>query len=104
MTFKEQLKEDTKIFINLDEFAEEIIVDKKKYQGIITHPTHEEPKNEYEGVYSASELKLYLIYDSSLKKYTSGKSVTVNNNFYIVHRAYEEEGIFVLELLERGRF
>lgn len=104
MSFKEQLKNDIDIFINLEEFAEEINIDKKVFKGVITNPKMEDPKYEYEGVYNELDLKLYLESKEELKKYTTGKSITVNNNYYTVYRAYDEEGIFILELTKRGRF
>lgn len=104
MNFKDQIKNDIDIFLNIDEFAEEILIGKKKYRGILTNPANEDPKNEYEGVYNEVDLKLYLVYDDSLKKYTTGKEMIVNEKYYSIHRTFNEEGIFIAELNERSRF
>ena len=44
MNFKEQLKEDIKIFLNLDEFGEEITIQNKKYIGVMERPDNESNK------------------------------------------------------------
>lgn len=104
MNFKEQIKNDIDTFLNIDEFAEEILIGKRKYRGILTNPANEDPKNEYEGVYNVVDLKIYLEYDDSLKKYTTGKDIIVNGKYYFIHRAFNEEGIFIAELNERPKF
>lgn len=104
MNFKEQLKEDIQQFINIDEFAEDVVIDNEKYKAVVTHPIKEDTKNEYEGIFNALDLKIYLPYEKKFRKYTTGKQITVNDDYYIIDRAFNEEGIFTLELKKRERF
>ena len=50
MGFKEQLKEDLEIFLDLEEFGEKFKVDGVEYFGVIEQPNNKTPKEEYEGV------------------------------------------------------
>ena len=82
MNFKEQLKEDIKVFLNLDEFGEEIIIQDKTYIGVMERPDNKMNKEEFE-------------------KYTPGKQIDVNNGTFEVYRSYKEESLFIIELQER---
>ena len=101
MNFKEQLKEDIKIFLNLDEFGEEITIQNKKYIGVMERPDNKMNKDEYEGLSKEVDYILYLEYEAELEKYTAGKQIDVNNETFEVYRSYKEESLFILELQER---
>ena len=52
MDFKEQLKKDIDTFLNIDEFAEKHIINKKELNIIIDNETlKERTKKEYEGIF-----------------------------------------------------
>lgn len=104
MNFKEQLNKDIETFININEFAEEILINDERYVAVVTSPINEDTKNEYEGVFNSLDLKIYLNYEKKLSKYTTGKQIIVNNDYYIIDRAFNEENIFILELKKRERF
>lgn len=101
MNFKEQLKEDIKIFLNLDEFGEEIIIQDKTYIGVMERPDNKTNKDEYEGLSKEVDYILYLEYETELDKYTAGKQIDVNNGTFEVYRSYKEESLFIIELQER---
>lgn len=101
MNFKEQLKEDIKVFLNLDEFGEEIIIQDKTYIGVMERPDNKMNKDEYEGLSKEVDYILYLEYEEELEKYTAGKQIDVNNGTFEVYRSYKEESLFILELQER---
>lgn len=101
MNFKEQLKEDIKVFLNLDEFGEEIIIQDKTYIGVMERPDNKMNKDEYEGLSKEVDYILYLEYEVELEKYTAGKQIDVNNGTFEVYRSYKEESLFILELQER---
>mgnify|MGYP000931982278 FL=1 len=101
MNFKEQLKEDIKVFLNLDEFGEEIIIQDKTYIGVMERPDNKMNKDEYEGLSKEVDYILYLEYEAELEKYTAGKQIDVNNGIFEVYRSYKEESLFILELQER---
>lgn len=101
MNFKEQLKEDIKVFLNLDEFGEEIIIQDKTYIGVMERPDNKMNKDEYEGLSKEVDYILYLEYEAELEKYTAGKQIDVNNETFEVYRSYKEESLFILELQER---
>ena len=64
MNFKEQLKEDIKVFLNLDEFGEEIIIQGKMYIGVMERPDNKMNKDEYEGLSKEVDYILYLEYEA----------------------------------------
>ncbi|WP_338946674.1 hypothetical protein LDK12_05975 [Fusobacterium pseudoperiodonticum] len=101
MNFKEQLKEDIKVFLNLDEFGEEIIIQDKTYIGVMERPDNKMNKDEYEGLSKEVDYILYLEYEAELEKYTAGKQIDVNNGTFEVYRSYKEESLIILELQER---
>ena len=101
MNFKEQLKEDIKVFLNLDEFGEEIIIQDKTYIGVMERPDNKMNKDEYEGLSKEVDYILYLEYEEELEKYTAGKQIDVNNGTFEVYRSYKEESLIILELQER---
>ena len=101
MKIKEQLKEDIKIFLNLDEFGEEIIIQDKTYIGVLERPDNKMNKDEYEGLSKEVDYILYLEYEEELEKYTPGKQIDVNNGTFEVYRSYKEESLFIIELQER---
>lgn len=101
MNFKEQLKEDIKVFLNLDEFGEEIIIQNKTYIGVMERPDNKMNKDEYEGLSKEVDYILYLEYEAELEKYTAGKQIDVNNGTFEVYRSYKEESLIILELQER---
>lgn len=101
MNFKEQLKEDIKVFLNLDEFGEEIIIQDKTYIGVMERPDNKMNKDEYEGLSKEVDYILYLEYEAELEKYTAGKQIDVNNGTFEVYRSYKEESLFIIELQER---
>jgi hypothetical protein len=101
MNFKEQLKEDIKVFLNLDEFGEEIIIQNKMYIGVMERPDNKMNKDEYEGLSKEVDYILYLEYEAELEKYTAGKQIDVNNGTFEVYRSYKEESLIILELQER---
>lgn len=101
MNFKEQLKEDIKVFLNLDEFGEEIIIQDKMYIGVMERPDNKMNKDEYEGLSKEVDYILYLEYEAELEKYTAGKQIDVNNGTFEVYRSYKEESLFIIELQER---
>jgi hypothetical protein len=101
MNFKEQLKEDIKVFLNLDEFGEEIIIQDKMYIGVMERPDNKMNKDEYERLSKEVDYILYLEYEAELEKYTAGKQIDVNNGTFEVYRSYKEESLIILELQER---
>ena len=101
MNFKEQLKEDIKVFLNLDEFGEEKIIQGKTYIGVMERPDNKMNKDEYEGLSKEVDYILYLEYEAELEKYTAGKQIDVNNGTFEVYRSYKEESLIILELQER---
>lgn len=101
MNFKEQLKEDIKVFLNLDEFGEEIIIQGEMYIGVMERPDNKMNKDEYEGLSKEVDYILYLEYEAELEKYTAGKQIDVNNGTFEVYRSYKEESLIILELQER---
>ena len=101
MNFKEQLKEDIKVFLNLDEFGEEIIIQGKTYIGVMERPDNKMNKDEYEGLSKEVDYILYLEYEAELEKYTAGKQIDVNNGTFEVYKSYKEESLFIIELQER---
>lgn len=101
MNFKEQLKEDIKVFLNLDEFGEEITIQDKMYIGVMERPDNKMNKDEYEGLSKEVDYILYLEYEAELEKYTAGKQIDVNNGTFEVYRSYKEESLIILELQER---
>lgn len=101
MNFKEQLKEDIKVFLNLDEFGEEIIIQGEMYIGVMERPDNKMNKDEYEGLSKEVDYILYLEYETELEKYTAGKQIDVNNGTFEVYRSYKEESLIILELQER---
>lgn len=101
MNFKEQLKEDIKVFLNLDEFGEEIIIQGKMYIGVMERPDNKMNKEEYEGLSREVDYILYLEYEEEFEKYTPGKQIDVNNGTFGVYRSYKEESLFIIELQER---
>ena len=101
MNFKEQLKEDIKVFLNLDEFGEEIIIQGEMYIGVMERPDNKMNKDEYEGLSKEVDYILYLGYEAELEKYTAGKQIDVNNGTFEVYRSYKEESLIILELQER---
>lgn len=101
MNFKEQLKEDIKVFLNLDEFGEEIIIQDKTYIGVMERPDNKMNKEEYEGLSREIDYILYLEYEEEFEKYTHGKQIDVNNGTFEVYRSYKEESLFIIELQER---
>lgn len=47
--FKDMLKEDLEIFINIEEMGERVTINEKDYQGVLEHPNNEFT-GEYEGI------------------------------------------------------
>ena len=101
MNFKEQLKEDIKVFLNLDEFGEEIIIQDKTYIGVMERPDNKMNKEEYEGLSREIDYILYLEDEEEFEKDTPGKQIDVNNGTFEVYRSYKEESLFIIELQER---
>lgn len=104
MNFKEQLKDDLDIFLNIDEFGETFFLDGIEYTGVIEQPVDETPKEEYEGIIREIDYIVYLKYNKSLNQYTNEKKVKLNEKILMVHRAYRDEDLFVLELVERVKY
>lgn len=104
--FKDMLKEDLKIFINIEEMGERVTINEKDYQGVLEHPSNEFT-GEYEGINTAISLILYIKYDSKdkdLKNIKLGKALKVNSEIYIVNNVYVEEGILIIKLEEKEGF
>ena len=104
MGFKEQLKEDLEIFLDLEEFGEKFKVDGVEYFGVIEQPNNKTQKEEYEGVIKDLDFIIYTKYQKDLEKYSAGKEFSLNGRKLIVNRNYVEEGLMVIELYERGTY
>ena len=104
MGFKEQLKEDLEIFLDLEEFGEKFKVDGVEYFGVIEQPDNKTPKEEYEGVIKDLDFIIYTKHQKDLEKYSAGKEFSLNGRKLIVNRNYIEEGLMVIELYERGTY
>lgn len=97
--FKKMLREDINIFLNVDEFGEEITINDEKYIAVIETPDKDFSFVE-EGIATAVDVILYIKERTELKKYRTGKSITVNGNPYIINNSYEEEGMRIIKLSE----
>lgn len=98
--FKEILREDLNIFINIDEMGEKVIIEGKEYIGILEHPDRDF-KEEYEGIGEGISLIIYLKEKPDIQGKETGKSLEVNEKIYIINDSYEEEGLYVIKLSER---
>lgn len=97
--FKTMLKEDLKIFLNIDELGEIITINNKEYNAVIEYPSKEFSIGE-EGIAEAVSFIIYLEEMSELKKYKTGKSIIINGNPYIINHSYVEEGLRIIKLSE----
>lgn len=97
--FKKMLREDIDIFLNIDEFGENIIINDIEYTAVIEHPEKDFSIVE-DGIAEAIAIILYLREKDEFKKYKTGKSITVNSSQYIINDSYEEEGMRIIKLSE----
>lgn len=97
--FKDMLKEDLEIFINIEEMGERVTINEKDYQGVLEHPNNEFT-GEYEGITEAIALIVYLQEQEEFKKFKTGKAIEINNSTYIINNTYVEEGLRIIRLTE----
>lgn len=106
MTFKEQIEADIKnVFINIDEFGEEHLVNSQKMTVIIDDLEHIDRERRYkyshamygDGVYIRQKL-IYVKASDFGALPAIGRSVTFDGKVYIVTSAINEDGIYSIEL------
>lgn len=100
MSFKDMLKDDLDIFISPEEFAEDIKIGEKIYQGILTYNS-DKYKQVYEGVIVGIDIIISLKYDPELyQRYKPGKTILVNDEVCIVNNANVTEELLTFYLLK----
>lgn len=101
MSFKKMLEEDVdNIFLNQEEFADDINVNGSLYKGILDYKTTESAKVVVDGVYESDEANLYLkpSEDFLTSRYKKGKSIEINDETFIIKGVAKEAGMLVFKL------
>ncbi|MBR8701155.1 hypothetical protein IX317_001847 [Fusobacterium sp. DD29] len=102
--FKDMLEEDIDIFLNIDEFGEELDIDGEKFIGIIEHIERDYRDQDTILSMNAIAVVLYLYDKKELRKYKKGKAITVNNTTYILNNSYVENGMRIMKLEENSGY
>lgn len=104
MNFKEMLKSDLDIFINLDEFAEMVKIGDKEYPAILTYSS-DETAQVYDGIIIKVDLTISMKHDEEIfNRYIEGTAVNINDVPYIVNKVHSVDGILTYYLLKsQGR-
>lgn len=101
MSFKKMLEEDVdNIFLNQEEFADDINVNGNVYKGILDYKTTESAKVVVGGVYESDEANLYLKPSEEFltSRYKKGKSIEINDETFIIKGMAKEAGMLVFKL------
>lgn len=101
MSFKKMLEEDVdNIFLNQEEFADDINVNGNVYKGILDYKTTESAKVVIDGVYESDEANLYLKPSEEFltSRYKKGKSIEINDETFIIKGVAKEAGMLVFKL------
>ena len=101
MSFKKMLEEDVdNIFLNQEEFADDINVNGSLYKGISDYKTTESAKVVVDGVYESDEANLYLKPSEEFltSRYKKGKSIEINDETFIIKGVAKEAGMLVFKL------
>ncbi|MGL5458743.1 MAG: hypothetical protein ACRDBY_03910 [Cetobacterium sp.] len=101
MSFKKMLEEDVdNIFLNQEEFADDINVNGSLYKGILDYKTTESAKVVVDGVYESDEANLYLKSSEEFltSRYKKGKSIEINDETFIIKGVAKEAGMLVFKL------
>lgn len=101
MSFKKMLEEDVdNIFLNQEEFANDINVNGNVYKGILDYKTTESAKVVVDGVYESDEANLYLKPSKEFltSRYKKGKSIEINDETFIIKGVAKEAGMLVFKL------
>lgn len=101
MSFKKMLEEDVdNIFLNQEEFADDINVNGNVYKGILDYKTTESAKVVVDGVYESDEANLYLKPSKEFltSRYKKGKSIEINDETFIIKGVAKEAGMLVFKL------
>ncbi|MEG0237434.1 MAG: hypothetical protein RSB77_04120 [Bacilli bacterium] len=101
MSFKKMLEEDVdNIFLNQEEFADDININGKSYKGVLDYRTTESAKVVVDGVNESDEANLYVksLKEFSTARYKKGKSIEINDETFIIKGIAKEEGMLVFKL------
>ena len=101
MSFKNRLEEDVvNIFLNQEEFAEDIDIEGKSYKGILDYKSTESAKVVVDGVYESDEANLYVKHSEEFleSRYKKGKSMEINDETFIIKGVAKEAGMLVFKL------
>lgn len=101
MSFKKMLEEDVdNIFLNQEEFADDINVNGNVYKGILDYKITESAKVVVDGVYESDEANLYLKPSEEFltSRYKKGKSIEINDETFIIKGVAKEAGMLVFKL------
>lgn len=101
MSFKKILEEDVdNIFLNQEEFAEDININGELYRGIFDYKATETAKIVGDGVYESDEANLYLkpLEEFLTSRYKKGKSIEINDEIFIIKGVAKEAGMLVFKL------
>lgn len=101
MSFKKMLEEDVdNIFLNQEEFADDINVNGNVYKGILDYKTTESAKVVVDGVYESDEANLYLKPSEEFltSRYKKGKSIEINDETFIIKGVAKEARMLVFKL------
>lgn len=101
MSFKKMLEEDVdNIFLNQEEFADDINVNGNVYKGILDYKTTESAKVVVDGIYESDEANLYLKPSEEFltSRYKKGKSIEINDETFIIKGVAKEAGMLVFKL------
>lgn len=102
MSFKEQFNQDLNIFFNIEEFAEEHIVNNQKLNVVIDNETlKQRNKKEYDGILQAD--LLYFVKESDIiKEPVSGDIQYFDGAIYTVFDVKVDSGVYEV-VLQAGR-
>lgn len=99
MKFKDILKKDVNLFLNINEFGEKINIGNTEFLGVLVKENKKFSETE---IYSEGDnVTIYLEAREELKKYNPGKSIEINKELYLIDNCYEESGMFIFKLTTR---
>lgn len=101
MSFKKMLEEDVDdIFLNQEEFADNININGNLYKGILDYKTTESAKIVVDGVYESDEVNLYLKPSEEFltSRYKKGKSIEIDDEIFLIKGVAKEDGMLVFKL------
>lgn len=101
MNFKEMLQDDIDIFINSEEFAEEITIGEEKYTAVLTYSSNKNIPI-FEGMVEDVDLILSMKHNDKLfKLYRETTAMDVNKVSYIVNKVHSVEGLLTFYLVKK---